>query len=95
MRGIARSQWIDWQPSASTFTGFRSLPEVTILVRRPLNIKASKAKRDIIDFENSKQLKDTIPNNPVVFCCMGTTRKKSKGRYGCLPKKWILTFRFL
>lgn len=53
--------------------------EVTILVRRPLNIKHPKLKEILVDFENSNQLQDAIPNNPVVFCCIGTTRKKVKG----------------
>ncbi|MBL0133861.1 MAG: NAD(P)H-binding protein [Chitinophagaceae bacterium] len=53
--------------------------QVTILVRSTLHINHPKLKEVIVDFENRNQLIDAIPDNPVVFCCVGTTRKKVKG----------------
>lgn len=53
--------------------------QVTILVRSSLNITHPKLKEVLVDFGNTNQLKEDLPDDPVVFCCVGTTRKKVKG----------------
>lgn len=53
--------------------------KVVLLVRKPLPIQHPKLTVCVVDFGNRSQLKEALPDNPVIFCCVGTTRKKVKG----------------
>lgn len=53
--------------------------KVVILVRKSLEIQHPKLIEKLVDFENKSQLKEALPDNPVIFCCVGTTQKKVKG----------------
>jgi len=50
---------------------------VTILTRKPLQLKNEKIKEVIVDFDNLAAYKDFIVADDV-FCCLGTTIKKAK-----------------
>jgi len=51
---------------------------VRILIRRPLEISHPKLEKKIVDFNDSDSLLVALSNSDVVFCSIGTTRKKVK-----------------
>ena len=53
--------------------------KVRILVRRPLSIDHPKADIQVVDFNDEKDIAAKIDIGDVIFCCVGTTRKKVKG----------------
>ncbi len=53
--------------------------KVRILVRRPLNLNHPKADVQVVNFNDEKDIAARIDIGDVIFCCMGTTRKKVKG----------------
>ncbi|WP_205511841.1 NAD(P)H-binding protein [Longitalea arenae] len=53
--------------------------KVRILVRRPLTLKHPKADVQVVDFNDEKDIAARIDIGDVIFCCIGTTRKKVKG----------------
>jgi uncharacterized protein YbjT (DUF2867 family) len=53
--------------------------KVRILVRRPLNINHPKADIQVVNFNDEKDIAAKIDIGDVIFCCIGTTRKKVKG----------------
>ncbi|WP_207513835.1 NAD(P)H-binding protein [Longitalea luteola] len=52
---------------------------VRMLVRRPLTLKHPKAEVQVVDFNDEKDIAARIDIGDVIFCCIGTTRKKVKG----------------
>lgn len=50
--------------------------QVLALVRRPLELKHPKLKQLIVDFDHLEKYAQRLKTNDV-FCCLGTTRKKS------------------
>lgn len=52
---------------------------VRILIRRPLNVSHPKLEKKIVDFNDSDSVLVALENSHVVFCSIGTTRKKVKG----------------
>jgi uncharacterized protein YbjT (DUF2867 family) len=50
--------------------------EVTSLARKKVPIHSSKLKQIIIDFDHLEDYEDEINGN-VIFCCLGSTRKKT------------------
>jgi uncharacterized protein YbjT (DUF2867 family) len=52
---------------------------VRILVRRPLNLNHPKADIQVVNFNDEKDIAARIDIGDVIFCCIGTTRKKVKG----------------
>lgn len=52
---------------------------VRILIRRPVNISHPKLEKKIVDFNDSDSVLVAMENSHVVFCSIGTTRKKVKG----------------
>ena len=53
--------------------------KVRILVRRPLNLNHPKADIQVVNFNDEKDIAARIDIGDVIFCCIGTTRKKVKG----------------
>lgn len=53
--------------------------KVRILVRRPLTINHPKADIQVVNFNDEKDIAARIDIGDVIFCCIGTTRKKVKG----------------
>jgi uncharacterized protein YbjT (DUF2867 family) len=53
--------------------------KVRILVRRPLTFKHPKADVQVVNFNDEKDIAAKIDIGDVIFCCIGTTRKKVKG----------------
>jgi uncharacterized protein YbjT (DUF2867 family) len=53
--------------------------KVRILVRRPLNFNHPKADVQVVNFNDEKDIAARIDIGDVIFCCIGTTRKKVKG----------------
>lgn len=53
--------------------------KVRILVRRPLTINHPKADIQVVNFNDEKDIAAKIDIGDVIFCCIGTTRKKVKG----------------
>lgn len=50
--------------------------KVRILVRRPLVWQHPKLEVAIVDFENLRDFRQQVGHGQVLFCCIGTTRKK-------------------
>jgi uncharacterized protein YbjT (DUF2867 family) len=53
--------------------------KVRILVRRPIPLQHPKAEVLIVNFQDEKDIAAKIDIGDVIFCCIGTTRKKVKG----------------
>lgn len=53
--------------------------KVRILVRRPMTLKHPKADVQVVNFNDEKDIAARIDIGDVIFCCIGTTRKKVKG----------------
>jgi uncharacterized protein YbjT (DUF2867 family) len=53
--------------------------KVRILVRRPIPIEHPKADIQIVNFRDEKDVAAKLDIGDVIFCCIGTTRKKVKG----------------
>jgi uncharacterized protein YbjT (DUF2867 family) len=53
--------------------------KVRILVRRPISIQHPKADIQVVNFRDEKDIAARIDIGDVIFCCVGTTRKKVKG----------------
>jgi uncharacterized protein YbjT (DUF2867 family) len=53
--------------------------KVRILVRRPLSLDHPKADIQVVNFNDEKDIAAKIDIGDVIFCCIGTTRKKVKG----------------
>jgi uncharacterized protein YbjT (DUF2867 family) len=52
---------------------------VRILVRRPLTLDHPRADIQVVNFNDEKDIAARIDIGDVIFCCIGTTRKKVKG----------------
>ena len=52
---------------------------VRIFIRRPIDITHPKLEKKIVDFNDSDSLLVALSNSDVVFCAIGTTKKKVKG----------------
>jgi uncharacterized protein YbjT (DUF2867 family) len=55
------------------------ISKVRILVRRPFSLDHPKADIQVVNFNNEKDIAARIDIGDVIFCCIGTTRKKVKG----------------
>ncbi|THU39385.1 NAD-dependent epimerase/dehydratase family protein [Niastella caeni] len=53
--------------------------KVRILVRRPISLNHPKADIQVVNFNDEKDIAAKIDIGDVIFCCIGTTRKKVKG----------------
>lgn len=53
--------------------------KVRILVRRPIQLQHPKAEIQIVNFRDEKDIAGKLDIGDVIFCCVGTTRKKVKG----------------
>lgn len=53
--------------------------KVRILVRKPISIEHPKADVQIVNFNDEKDIAAKLDIGDVIFCCVGTTRKKVKG----------------
>jgi uncharacterized protein YbjT (DUF2867 family) len=53
--------------------------KVRILVRRPLTLNHPKVEILVVNFNDEKDIAAKIDIGDVIFCCVGTTRKKVKG----------------
>lgn len=53
--------------------------KVRILVRRPLILNHPKVDIQVVNFNDEKDIAARIDIGDVIFCCVGTTRKKVKG----------------
>lgn len=53
--------------------------KVRILVRRPIPLQHTKADIQIVNFRDEKDIAAKLDIGDVIFCCVGTTRKKVKG----------------
>lgn len=53
--------------------------KIRILVRRPLTLNHPKLDIQVVDFNEEKDIAARIDIGDVIFCCVGTTRKKVKG----------------
>ena len=52
---------------------------VRVLVRKPLSFKQSKVEMKLVNFEDEESVKMAVDGSDVVFCAVGTTKKKVKG----------------
>lgn len=52
---------------------------ITLVVRRPINIDNDKVAVKVIDFEDINQYRDALSGADIIFCSVGTTRKKVNG----------------
>jgi uncharacterized protein YbjT (DUF2867 family) len=52
---------------------------VRLLVRRPLTLNHPKIDIQVVNFNDEKDIAARIDIGDVIFCCVGTTRKKVKG----------------
>jgi uncharacterized protein YbjT (DUF2867 family) len=52
---------------------------IRILVRRPLQISHHKLQQQVVNFDDLKDFSKKIGEGDMIFCCIGTTRKKVKG----------------
>lgn len=55
-----------------------SIQKIRVLVRKPLEIKDEKLEQIVVNFTDLSQLKKALEGSQVVFCAIGTTRKKTK-----------------
>ena len=53
--------------------------EIHLLVRKQLEFNDPKIRQHIVDFENESVLEKLIPQNAILFSCIGTTQKNVKG----------------
>ena len=53
--------------------------KVRLLVRRPLTLIHPKIDIQVVNFNDEKDIAARIDIGDVIFCCLGTTRKKVKG----------------
>lgn len=53
--------------------------KVRLLVRRPFSLDHPKADVQVVNFNDEKDIAARIDIGDVIFCCIGTTRKKVKG----------------
>lgn len=53
--------------------------KVRILVRRPISLTHTKADIQIVNFHDEKDIAAKLDIGDVIFCCVGTTRKKVRG----------------
>jgi uncharacterized protein YbjT (DUF2867 family) len=53
--------------------------KVRILVRKPISIEHPKADVQVVNFNDEKDIAAKLDIGDVIFCCIGTTRKKVKG----------------
>lgn len=53
--------------------------KVRILVRKPISLDNPKADVQVVNFNDEKDIAARIDIGDVIFCCIGTTRKKVKG----------------
>ncbi len=53
---------------------------IRILVRRPAKIIHPKLIQEIVNFNDIDDYTGKFGYGDVIFCCIGTTQKKSKGR---------------
>ena len=53
--------------------------KVRILVRRPIPLQHAKADIQIVNFRDEKDIAARLDIGDVIFCCVGTTRRKVKG----------------
>lgn len=53
-----------------------SFEKINLIVRRPLDIDYPNVTVKVIDFNNQDQFRKALENTEVVFCAIGTTRKK-------------------
>jgi uncharacterized protein YbjT (DUF2867 family) len=53
--------------------------KVRLLVRRPLTLNHPKIDIQVVNFNDEKDIAARIDIGDVIFCCVGTTRKKVKG----------------
>lgn len=56
-----------------------SFTKIRVISRRPLNYRSSKISVTVIDFMNYLDFRDAIKGSDVVFCAVGTTKRKVKG----------------
>ena len=52
---------------------------VRILVRSPIALEHPKADIQVVNFQDEKDIAAKLDIGDVIFCCIGTTRKKVKG----------------
>lgn len=53
--------------------------KVRILVRRPISLEHPRADVQVVNFSDEKDIAAKLDIGDVIFCCIGTTRKKVKG----------------
>lgn len=53
--------------------------KVRLLVRKPLTLNHPKVDIQVVNFNDEKDIAARIDIGDVIFCCVGTTRKKVKG----------------
>lgn len=56
-----------------------SFTKVKILVRKPVPPPNQKTEVQVVNFEDEKEVSAKMGDGNVIFCCVGTTRKKVKG----------------
>jgi len=52
---------------------------VKLISRRPTGIRHSKLEEVLVDFEDEASFRQAVTGAEVLFCCVGTTRKKVNG----------------
>jgi uncharacterized protein YbjT (DUF2867 family) len=53
--------------------------KIRILVRKPIDIHHPKLEIQVVDFEDERDLEAKFGKGDLIFCCVGTTRKKVGG----------------
>lgn len=60
--------------------------KVTILLRRPLELTHPKLEKKLVDFNDADSLLIALYDTDVIFCTVGTTRKKVKNDHAAYRK---------
>jgi uncharacterized protein YbjT (DUF2867 family) len=56
-----------------------SFVKVKLIVRRPIEITHPKVEVQVVNFEDERDVASKMGSGQIIFCCVGTTRKKVKG----------------
>jgi uncharacterized protein YbjT (DUF2867 family) len=64
----------------------KNIETIRLIVRRPFQQTDKKTEVKLIDFADPESFKLAIDGSDIVFCCIGTTRKKVKGDMAAYQK---------
>ncbi len=63
-----------------------AIEKVTVLLRRPMDLTHPKLEKKLVDFNDADSLLIALNETDVIFCAVGTTRKKVKNDHAAYRK---------